>query len=66
MRRPDPVMQSYDQLATAYDRRWRSYEDATLHATLEAIPCRQSERLLDVACGTGEFERMLLARCPTL
>jgi ubiquinone/menaquinone biosynthesis C-methylase UbiE len=62
----DPVMASYDRLANVYDRRWRSYEDATLHATLEAISCCRAERLLDVACGTGELERMLLMRCPTL
>ena len=66
MRRPDPVMESYDRLATHYDRRWRSYEAATLNATLEAISCRGAERLLDVACGTGELERMLLARGPAL
>ncbi len=66
MRQPDPVMQSYDRLASDYDRRWRSYEDTTLHATLEAISCQRGERLLDIACGTGELERMLLTRCPTL
>jgi len=66
MRQPDPVQQSYDQLAPDYDRRWRSYEEATLHATLEAVSGRPAERLLDVACGTGELERMLLARCPAL
>jgi ubiquinone/menaquinone biosynthesis C-methylase UbiE len=60
----DPVMASYDRLANVYDRHWRSYEDATLHATLEAISCRPAERLLDVACGTGELERMVLERCP--
>jgi ubiquinone/menaquinone biosynthesis C-methylase UbiE len=66
MSHPDPVKRSYDRLAPVYDRRWRSYEDAMLHATLEVISCRGTERLLDVACGTGELERLLLARCPVL
>jgi ubiquinone/menaquinone biosynthesis C-methylase UbiE len=66
MSQPDPVMESYDRLATDYDQRWRSYEEATLNAALEAISCKETERLLDVACGTGELERMLLARCPAL
>ena len=66
MGQQDPVKQSYDRLAPVYDRRWRSYEDATLHAALDVISCRGAERFLDVACGTGELERLLLARCPGL
>lgn len=66
MNQGDPVRQAYDHLAPAYDRRWRSYEDATLHATLEAVTCRAGDRFLDVACGTGELERLLRARYPGL
>ena len=66
MSQPNPAMQSYDRLASIYDRRWRSYEDATLRATLAALTCQGSERLLDVACGTGELERLLLPRWPQL
>ncbi len=63
---PDPVAQSYDRLAPVYDQRWRSYEEATLQAVLDAMPCGKDDRVLDVACGTGELERLLLARRPTL
>jgi ubiquinone/menaquinone biosynthesis C-methylase UbiE len=66
--RPDveAVRREYDRLAVSYDRRWRSYIDATLDAVVEGLPLRGQERLLDVACGTGELERKLLARWPAL
>jgi ubiquinone/menaquinone biosynthesis C-methylase UbiE len=57
---------AYDRLAPVYDRRWRGYVEATLRATVEALPCRPGQSLLDVACGTGELERLLLARWPEL
>jgi len=59
-----PVGPVYDRLAPVYDRRWRTYEDATLHAALGVFRPQDSQRLLDVACGTGELERLLLSRCP--
>jgi ubiquinone/menaquinone biosynthesis C-methylase UbiE len=62
----DAVRLQYDRLAKTYDRRWRSYVDATLHAVVSGIPFRGQERVLDIACGTGELERLLLARCPGL
>lgn len=62
----EAVRETYDRLAPAYDRRWRPYIDATLRAVVDALPCQGHEHLLDVACGTGELERMLLARWPKL
>ena len=66
MTRQNPVASIYDRLAPIYDRRWRSYGDATLRAVLDALDCRGDERILDVACGTGELEGRLLARWPAL
>lgn len=60
------VRQEYDRLATSYDRRWRNYVDRTQVAVVEGLSLQGTERLLDLACGTGELERKLLARWPHL
>lgn len=60
------VTRHYSRLAQAYDRRWRGYLWATLQQALDALPLRGTERILDVGCGTGEFERMAIERHPTL
>ncbi len=58
------VRAQYDRLATRYDQRWHSYVTRTLRFlyTWARIPAQAS--VLDVACGTGEFERQLLAAHP--
>jgi ubiquinone/menaquinone biosynthesis C-methylase UbiE len=60
------VRQEYDRLAASYDRRWRTYVEATLQAVVEGLDFQGHERVLDLACGTGELERRLLARWPSL
>jgi ubiquinone/menaquinone biosynthesis C-methylase UbiE len=57
---------AYDALASTYDRRWRSYIDVSLAKVLSALSLEGRERILDVACGTGELERRLFARWPGL
>lgn len=58
------VQQQYDHLAKIYDRRWRSYITKTLLLLKESANIQPSEIVLDIACGTGEFERSLLADHP--
>jgi ubiquinone/menaquinone biosynthesis C-methylase UbiE len=60
------VRRSYDELAPAYDMRWRKYIDATLTLATEGLALSGHEHVLDVACGTGELERRLFERWPTL
>ena len=60
------VSRHYDRLAPAYDRRWAAYTRRTLGRLLEAIPPSGTEAVLDVACGTGELERLLVSRSPTM
>jgi ubiquinone/menaquinone biosynthesis C-methylase UbiE len=60
------VRQEYDRLAESYDRRWRRYVAITLRAIVSRVPFQGRESLLDLACGTGELELLLLSRWPDL
>ena len=60
------VRRSYDDLAPSYEARWGKYIDATLRLAMEPLELAGHERVLDVACGTGELERRLLGRWPRL
>ena len=62
----DPARRSYEQLAPEYDRRWADYIDATMRLVLDGLNLAGQERVLDLACGTGELERRLLERWPRL
>ncbi|BAZ23645.1 hypothetical protein NIES4073_45340 [Kalymmatonema gypsitolerans NIES-4073] len=54
------VRKQYDQLAAVYDVRWRSYIANTLSFLKTWAEISPLDTVLDVACGTGEFERLLL------
>jgi ubiquinone/menaquinone biosynthesis C-methylase UbiE len=55
------VRNQYDQLASVYDLRWKSYISNTLSFLKNWAEISPTDTILDVACGTGEFERLLLA-----
>lgn len=61
-----PVRQEYDRLADEYDTRWRRYIDASVQLAAEVIELQGQERVLDLACGTGQLAARLLARWPQL
>lgn len=61
-----PVRHSYDALAASYDTRWRHYIEATSALALEAMAPEACDRVLNVACGTGELERQLERSHPHL
>jgi ubiquinone/menaquinone biosynthesis C-methylase UbiE len=62
----DSARRVYDRLAPTYDQRWSRYVDATLRAVVDSVTCEGRERLLDLACGTGELERRLAKSWPGL
>lgn len=62
----DSVVKRYERLARVYDRRWHAYLRQTLESALEALRLSGTEHVLDVGCGTGEFERLALGRFPGL
>jgi len=59
--RPDDIVAAqYDWWARVYDRFWRRYVTQTLPVLRRTVQIRDGERILDVACGTGEFERRVI------
>ncbi|MFY9984601.1 MAG: methyltransferase domain-containing protein [Chthoniobacterales bacterium] len=54
----------YDKHAGTYDRAWRRYITQTLGFLKASISFRSSDKILDVGCGTGEFERLILSEHP--
>ncbi|MCU0533038.1 MAG: methyltransferase domain-containing protein [Hydrococcus sp. Prado102] len=59
------VRQQYDRMANIYDRRWRKYITDTLSFLKNWVQIPSTATVLDIACGTGEFERLLLNEHPT-
>jgi ubiquinone/menaquinone biosynthesis C-methylase UbiE len=55
------VRKQYDQLAAVYDLRWKSYIANTLSFLKTWAEISPTDTILDVACGTGEFESLMLA-----
>ncbi|MES1025473.1 methyltransferase domain-containing protein [Gloeocapsa sp. BRSZ] len=58
------VRQQYDNIAATYDQRWSHYVGSTLSFLQAWADISPTATVLDVACGTGEFERLLLADNP--
>lgn len=58
------VRSQYNQVAAIYDRRWNSYISRTLSFLDKWSNLPSAATVLDVACGTGEFERLILAKHP--
>jgi len=60
------VGKQYDRLASVYDRRWKNYISNTLSFLKTWAEISPLDTVLDVACGTGEFENLLLTENSTL
>ncbi len=61
----DPsVTAQYDGWARVYDLFWRRYMNRTLPVAGRTAAVAPAERVLDLACGTGELLRRLAAAAP--
>lgn len=60
--RTEKLLKEYTKLAPTYDQRWSAYLDASLCMTLETVADLPAERVLDVACGTGQLLELLAKR----
>jgi ubiquinone/menaquinone biosynthesis C-methylase UbiE len=59
------IRQQFNRLATVYDRQWKYFVTNTLEVLKTWVHLSSTEKVLDIACGTGEFERMVLAENST-
>ena len=58
------VRQEYSRLAPIYDRRWQNYINKSLSFLLNFADLSSDASILDIACGTGEFARIILEENP--
>lgn len=57
----DPaVVKQYDAWARVYDLFWQRYVNKTLPVAQQAAALASGDRVLDLACGTGELERRIV------
>lgn len=54
----------YDGWARVYDRLWRRYMNQTLPVIRQTAAVENDERVLDLACGTGELLHRIARRSP--
>lgn len=60
------VRRKYNLIALVYDIIYRGYVRKTTSLAAEALPLNHCREILDIGCGTGELEKKLLAKNPSL
>jgi len=58
----EKLIREYTALAPSYDQRWSAYLHASFAMTIDQMTGLPAERVLDVACGTGQLLEFLAER----
>lgn len=59
-----PVIKTYDNIAKKYDKKFENYLNETFKVAIETLSLTGKERILDIACGTGELEQRAIKKFP--
>ncbi len=65
IKKENRVREQYDRVAEKYDSCWQSYTASTLNFLKKWLNLKGSEKVLDVACGTGALEALLVKEHPS-
>jgi ubiquinone/menaquinone biosynthesis C-methylase UbiE len=58
------IKRQYAKWAPFYDRCWKGYTTSTLQRAYEVLNPTGDEKILDLACGTGSLEEIILKKHP--
>jgi len=61
----EKVRRQYERVASAYDKRWKGYIFSSLSVLKERMQVTGGEKILDVACGTGALEELIVKEHPS-
>ena len=61
----EKVRKQYDQVASGYDQRWKGYVFSSLSFLKKWMHPAGNEKILDVACGTGVLEELIIKERPS-
>ncbi len=59
------VKEQYDHAAPVYDKRWKRYVSSSLLFLKSWMHITGDEKILDVACGTGVLEELIVRQNPS-
>jgi ubiquinone/menaquinone biosynthesis C-methylase UbiE len=62
----DPIESKYSHVAPDYDSRWSFYIQATIRETVKRLDLQDSDRLLDIGCGTASLFQAVVAKYPSV
>jgi ubiquinone/menaquinone biosynthesis C-methylase UbiE len=58
----DPIERKYSHVAPVYDSRWSFYIQATIRETVKRLDLQDSDRLLDIGCGTASLFQAIASK----